>query len=337
MPNELPKLRCLRRRMAGFTLIELLVVLAIIGILVGLLMPAVQAAREASRRAQCQNNLRQLAVATHLYELAKREFPPGVEQQQFAVAPVYRGSSLFVYLVPHLENSSFQLSWNFADVTANTKGGYAAVTAVVLPGFICPSDVLEKSQVEQSQVIYALTSYGGNGGTRSYFPTDATTDGIFHTTGPASEPLQNQRPTREQEVTDGTSHTLLFGERYHADQNQEAFAQAGWTQSLMTWGWWAPAGGRKAIGHVTLSAVVPINYEIPFTPAAADRANPPATDGVSFAYYGDLRICAFGSGHSGGANFALVDGSCRYIADAISLEMLRGLATRSGQEQAATP
>lgn len=317
-----------RRARGGFTLIELLTVVAVVGLLVALLLPAVQGAREAGRRAHCANNLKQLALATQLHVNAKGHYPSGVDQSFFATAPVYRGTSVFVQILPFIEQADLGKAWILSDPLVNTEGGADSRTAVVLPWLLCPSDALPSPRTRERDWIYALTSYGGNGGSRSFYPETATADGMFHTTGPASEPRPNQRPVRPAEVRDGASQTLLFGERSHRDANFESFASAGWIESLNGWGWWAPSGGRKAIGHVTMSAAAPINARLPMAYDAATSA------GISerFKRESDLRLNAWGSGHPGGANFAFADGSVRFLADATSPAVLRALSTRRGGE-----
>src|SRR5262245_8853537 len=106
---------CRLRRRVGFTLIELLVVIAIIGVLIALLLPAVQSAREAARRAQCTNNLKQLALATHVYADAHGTFPMGGLAQWTLWTPrVYEVSSgLFVALLPQLEQRAAFDAVNF--------------------------------------------------------------------------------------------------------------------------------------------------------------------------------------------------------------------------------
>jgi len=317
----------------AFTLVELLVTIALIGLLIALLLPAMQAAREAGRRTECLNHLRQLGLATVTYSDLQQRLPSGMDQSYFDLPPVHRGFSLFVYLLPYLEETQRSLQWDLADPLLNTLHGPSSKTATQPATLACPSDLLSTRPVRTNQGwYYALTSYGGNGGTRSYFPDQATTDGLFYTTGPASEPKNNQIAVRPPQITDGTSHTILLGERSHYDPKFESFGEAGWVDRLSSWGWWAPSGGRKAIGHVTMSAHAPLNYRLPFR--FEDRANviPPVTGASSFQYYFDLRICAFGSNHPGGANFAMADGSARFVSEGLPLALLQGMCTRAGEE-----
>src|SRR5438552_1850313 len=99
----------------GFTLVELLVVIAIIGVLVALLLPAVQMAREAARRTQCTNHQRQLALAAHNFHDINRAFPPGVYQLKFSAAPQFRGISVYVKLLPYLEQANLAQGWDETD------------------------------------------------------------------------------------------------------------------------------------------------------------------------------------------------------------------------------
>src|SRR5262249_4507009 len=116
------------------------------------------------------------------------------------------------------------------------------------------------------------------------------------------------------DVTDGTSNTLVFGERSHFDPVFDApQASGGCGDLLEAWGWWA----FRAPGDVTLSSAVPINYKV----------TAPCT-----AVQYDERINAFGSRHPGGANFAMTDGSVRFVSESIPLVTLRALSTRAGGE-----
>ncbi|QDV25828.1 hypothetical protein Q31a_41560 [Aureliella helgolandensis] len=120
---------------SAMTLVELLVVIAIIGVLIGLLLPAVQAAREASRRMQCQNNLKQVALAIHNFESAERKLP---------------GNENFSFPDPYRYSNTFWL------IKGQVEAQYAQLTSQ-LQCFICPTDATQVGTNQQR-----ITSYTTN-------------------------------------------------------------------------------------------------------------------------------------------------------------------------------
>src|SRR5262249_9206329 len=148
-----------------------------------------------------------------------------------------------------------------------------------------------------------VSSYGGSAGTRSIdagsppaFP-GISRDGIFFIDSDVSLA----------DVTDGSSNTMLFGERYHRDPEfdrrlpivhpgTDSIAQVG------KWGFVAGPGGCMA--HVTLHTAGKINYGVP-----------PGGDALAV----QNRYCAFGNGHPAGANIAFADGSVRFVRDSIAM------------------
>src|SRR5688500_18850914 len=101
-------------RRHAFTLVELLVVIAIIGVLIALLLPAVQAAREAARRSSCGNNLGQLILAVHSYEMLHERYPPGTIDAKGPIVNARLGyhHSWVVQILPFIEERN---SWNAID------------------------------------------------------------------------------------------------------------------------------------------------------------------------------------------------------------------------------
>ncbi len=321
----------------AFTLIELLVVLAIIAVILGLLLPAVQKVRAAAARLTCQNHLKQIGLAAHNYHDANQVFPPAVE-----LPPAGRpAGSLFVYLLPYLEQEALFRQWDLLTPSNNQLTGPTARAATVLKVLLCPSDRILRNPLDLGGGRFgALTSYGGNGGSRTFAPSNATADGIFHAVGPGSLPRPNQIPVAMLAITDGTSQTLLFGERRHSDPNLESYASAPFDTpptlpipSLQTLGLWAPANGLGALAEITLGGSATINYGHPNSYSPPPPPTPPTP--ISWATFQpavEARIGAFGSFHTGGANFVFADGSVRFLRDTLPLDTVRALCTRAGNE-----
>lgn len=318
-------------RALGFTLVELLVVIAIIGILIALLLPAVQAAREAARRSQCLNNVKQLGLAMHNHLSVRKIFPSGMTQD---LDGPYRGIPFFVYLLPHIEEQSTFARWDFTNL-ANNSAGISAPTATSIPTLLCPSDSPAEKVCNFSTLpsgnhgiaypgYYAVTSYAGNHGTRNYYPTSAIADGILFTTGKNSAPDPYQKPIKPAAVTDGLSKTILVGERYNVDPVFDSMPSSNRSGLLIhQWALWGYTGGFKATGQVLRSGFQPINSQAP-----------PSCQGSSGYTCQDNRLMGWGSGHPGGANVGMGDGSARFLSENIASVNLLALSTRSKGEAA---
>jgi prepilin-type N-terminal cleavage/methylation domain-containing protein len=157
--------RAQSRRRPGFTLVELLVVIAIIGILVALLLPAVQAAREAARRSQCQNNLKQLALACHNHHDNKKRLPFSVSPWAEGGPPPRTGRGWIIEALPFMEQQNLYVAFEPSRVGDMFSGGgilnCQPQLATVLEALTCPSDPsqrLSTNMYQLSGITVAVTS-----------------------------------------------------------------------------------------------------------------------------------------------------------------------------------
>jgi len=339
----------------GFTLVELLVVIAIIGVLVALLLPAVQAAREAARRVQCVNNKKQLSLGLLSFHDAFGYFPVGGEvgytrdpnnpkvyvEGGFRDNPGGAGgfsnvqASWLVNILPFIEQrqiyDTLPPDGTFGRITLAWLPSLPNRMPPVVPVFRCPSDDWEQDLPHSNytgSIGPTCHSSGCGGGVRftcelyDQFwertnidqgwwgsPCGANTQcsqhGMFGRWGLYRVKLR--------QVTDGTSNTILIGEKRPAYEGHSAdIARA------PSVGWWAGANSGYAHGN----SLIPINY--PIDPLQPDCS--PSPDRFIFNYNTSM---GFSSHHPGGAHFALVDGSVRFISEEIDDLTLNFLAHKS--------
>ncbi|MBY0461337.1 MAG: DUF1559 domain-containing protein, partial [Gemmataceae bacterium] len=185
-------------RRPALTLVETLVVIAIIGVLVGLLLSAVQKVRGRAAEVRCQNHLRQLGLAAQNYHAAHNRLPPGVTPNAAPETVGFLGWQ--ARLLPFLEKDAV---WRQATAAAKvepvdfTKPPHPFAT--VVPAFTCPADGRTQQPARaRDRLTVALGSYLGSAGTRH-----ARRDGL----------LFADSAVKLTDVADGTSNTLLAGER----------------------------------------------------------------------------------------------------------------------------
>ena len=296
----------------GFTLVELLVVIAIIGILVALLLPAVQAAREAARRATCKNNVKQISLALHLYHDTHRTFPAG-SMYALSLGPVTSGPyswGMMALVLPYLEQGA---AYDTIDFTTTDCGAFIRQLQAAgepdpssnpMSVFICPSDPYGSQSLLSGPTGPLQWSgdcgllYPGNYlGVAGDDEESANCLGIFRGNGV----FYDLSSTRFGDVTDGTSTTVMVGERGIPND--------------LGWGW-TICGGTECEHYI-----------------ATDRGLSPGDDLPSY-----LSILQhFWSWHPGGAHFALTDGSVRFLSYEIDYNTYIGLSTRNGGEVVASP
>jgi prepilin-type N-terminal cleavage/methylation domain-containing protein len=212
-----PPLRC------AFTLVELLVVIAIIAVLVGLLLPAVQKVREAANRAQCENNLRQLSLATqNCADTHGGELPPAHWTYPFrsTTKGFFTASAMF-WLLPYVEQQNL-----YNDVIAqgsyNKPINYGGGSPTIIKIFQCPSDLTIKTAISATgETPGSAVSYGGNAqvfGTIVTLPNSPTITMCREKGG-------TQIP---RDIPDGTSNTIFWTERLAYCQEYPSYAANHW-------------------------------------------------------------------------------------------------------------
>jgi len=287
-------------RQFGFTLIELLVVIAIISILIALILPAVQQAREAARKTASQNNFRQIGMALHHYHESHKAFPPGwigVTNGQ-ADANGRTGWGWASHILPMLEQNNVHERIDFNLPVTAPSNRFAL--EIELPVFRSPNDSAEdfwelRSKDDPIVILATLptSNYVGNFGTEDLNLCEEFSlgkackgNGMFYL---------NSR-VRFRDVLDGTSTTILVGER-KSDEDKNWFS---------TWVGVVP-GGEEAFSRIL---------------GVADHTpNHPDSHFEDYSSY-----------HPGGVYFLFADGHVKFLSDAINHSLFKALITRKGKE-----
>lgn len=289
-------------RRSGFTLIELLVVIAIIAVLVAILLPAVQQAREAARRSTCQNNLKQMGIASHNYLETFSTFPVSFNGGTKAVGP-------HVSMLPFLEQSgtfdqyNMNASWSAA--------GNAHMRTLMPQVYVCPS-AFDAGVV--GKLGYQLPDY-------TYLNSAAAPE----TSGPKAALFRQGKVVKAKDVLDGLSNTIMFYEsagRTHLWVGNIMVADSAnlWGGSgNQAWTCNSSTGSFQLIGML-LSPTDPVN-----TP-------PEEIWDIGHPINHDNSISNPYSFHAGGLQIVLADGSVRFLMEYTSNKTLGALASMDGGE-----
>ena len=346
--------RC-RPAARGFTLVELLVVIAIIATLIGLLLPAVQGAREAARRMSCSSNLRQLALATLVYESTTRRLPPSMIHTPGTTFANNNGSwGISGRILPFIEEGTAAVKVDLEEAFDKGSNAVSGVPQTRIPVFLCPSEANDRVRIKNGSPFTYPLNYGFNFGTWFVYDpaTGAGGNGVFF---PNSHLKAGQ-------VSDGMSKTLCAAEvkaftpymRNTSDPGSgfppnnppaDPAAVAG-----------LAGGGQAKLGpdtnsctghtewpdgrvhHTGFTTTFPPNTRVPFASGGQeyDIDYNSMQEGKSATARTFAAITAR-SYHQGVVNAARMDASVQAVSNDIDLSVWRALSTRTGGESVALP
>ncbi|MFZ9791147.1 MAG: DUF1559 domain-containing protein [Gemmataceae bacterium] len=302
----------------AFTLIELLVVIAIIAILIGLLLPAVQKVREAAARVQCQNGVKQLALAMHNYHDANQSLPEGVSAKGG-----YGQGTWLVLILPYIEQADLAklyLDYGLATGRSYYDTANLPVTTRKIAMLQCKSDMVAESNETWNGTSYhnfainfGNTAVGEGGATGRDVYQVQTYNGVTF----AEAPFYQGNPQKISNITDGSSNTIMVAEVIQ-----------GHKQDLRGLVWWG-----SGAGFMTYLRPNDTNPDVTWSTLRPwcnpDPPNPPCT-----TYQGgtNWRTFASRSRHVGGVNLAMCDGSVRFVENQISTTVWRAMGTARGLE-----
>lgn len=298
----------------ALTLLELVAVLAIGAVMLGLLLPAVQQAREAANQVSCRNRMRQIGISLHHYADQFGCFPPGSQVADYRTHRYSKSFGWTIMVLPFLDQKNLYDSFDFNGDAQHLYHRNAAKNRI--PVMECPSDPASKKLVRSSGPaaagLFAPGSYLGVSGTNALLPSRSPDDCWKYDSQGLTPKIQTgvlfgNSATRLADVMDGTSHTLLLGER-------------GVTQGL---GRWAGPGEFYRCPWGLSDVVLPGTMDFQGILGGVRKANGSIHDRYSWW-----------SLHRGGVHVVFCDGSARFLSEFVSRELVTTLATRAGQDVA---
>jgi prepilin-type processing-associated H-X9-DG protein len=288
---------------SAFSLVELLVTIGVTGILVGLLLPAVQKARDVAVRLSCLNNMKQIGTALHNYHGAHHRFPP-LPANSGNIADPNAHLSWMALILPQMgEEPLYQQSVQACRADPNPVNNPPHVGfASVIRGYTCPADGRLGSPInDRTGFIASYTSYIGIGGTLPPGSPRGQKGVLGFVPG-----------CRLEDIADGTSNTVMAGERPPPDSLQA--------------GWWYPGFSRYGDVNGPNNDIILGQPPYPGDPCLITNGvfGPGRTDNACDRYH-------LWSLHTGGANFLFADGSARFLPYE-ARKILMALASRDGGE-----